>query len=169
MAWGACSWWWGPLPLNSTALPFLLWYWARKKGDEVWKEEETDVWLCKLLHGPWKGLSLPSYFHGRSVWLTSFLGPQLPSGHKVYLMDISFCCFLKLQRTLLFRCESQLRPCTTFHSVLLDIWETHDITHTITTLKQYQTPHAFLPFLHFYHPVLRFSVSSGRFRRSWTD
>ena len=122
--------------------------------------------LCKFLGDPWKGLPLHSYFHGRSVSGSNFsLGLQL-SLPSVCLIAISSCCFLKLQRTILFRVwahsSGHALPSTVFswHRRNPYITHTSRITHT---LKHYQTPHCFpsLPLL--LPSVFDSLVSSDRF------
>ena len=118
-----------------------------------------------FLCGPWKGVPLHSYFHGRSVSGSNFsLGPQLPSP-AVYLMAISFYYFLKLQRTLLFRVwahsSGHALPSTVFSWHMRNSYITHTsrITHTLNSTRHHI---ASLPFLHFCHPCsIPLSVQTG--------
>jgi len=133
-----------------------------------WEEDRnrcTDT-CVNFLRGPWKGLPLHSYFHGRSVSGSNFsLGPQLPSS-AVYLMAISFCYFLKLQRTLLFRVwahsSGHALPSTVFSRHMRNSYITHT-SHITHTLKHYQTPHRFPSLPSLLPSVFDSLVSSDRF------
>ena len=119
--------------------------------------------LCKFLGDPWKGLPLHSYFHGRSVSGSNFsLGLQL-SLPSVCLIAISSCCFLKLQRTVLFRVwahsSGHALPSTVFS------WHRRNpyITHTSLTHLNITRHHIVsLPFLYFCHLCsILLSVQTG--------